>query len=159
MFQIYLSLDDVEQATNQLKQIDYNEHPEYYLAAADYAYQINKNEPVPTILKLVASNTTSSNVKQVKPVVVILRNLIRVQYDSLPETAQDLLQNIVKSTKLLSIIKEEAETEWLFRISFNSALKAPKILSVLFFEQSITIWLMTLQDSNLDTVKNWYFVA
>ena len=40
LFQVYLGMDDIEQALKNLKEISYLEHAEYYLAAADYAYQV-----------------------------------------------------------------------------------------------------------------------
>ena len=119
---------------------------------------VNKPDAVHTILKLVASSTTSTSVNEVKPVVIILRNLIRIQYDSLPTNAEELLQNIIKSTKLLKIIKDQVECEWLFRITYNSAIKVPKEISLLYFEQAITIWLLTEQ-SHIEIITNCLNIA
>ena len=153
MFQIYLQNDDLEQAVNNLKQIDYQQHPEYYLAACDYCYQVGKNEPVTSILKICVNNVKDGlNLGEIKPLVVVLRNLVKIQYDNMPDSEQELLQNVIKAGKLLAILKDKTECEWLFRICYNAGIMASRQAGPLFFEQAINNWKLTGQ-SGLENIK------
>jgi tetratricopeptide (TPR) repeat protein len=95
-FIIYLEMGQIEQAIENINKIDFEQFPEYYLAAADTAYKKDYKKIVYQIMKSIAQNLNVSSIttSQISSFLLVMRSLVQNTFEEIQKQVEESLKTL-----------------------------------------------------------------